>query len=479
LGNLEEDDRQSHRLRFDLRILHHEPYLMFNTKAFEAIQYYNGLIRDNIDRSDDDLNHLLKRQRQENILFGDRPLSLSIRPTLLTEKAYSELQDAVYLIRQAVLKIADHFLDRESVLSELGITPAERELIKIPTNVIRLSATARFDAFMTDDSFRFMEINGESPAGAAYLSKLSVLYPELETFQQFIKKFPVRFVDPLQHLIQGLMRVYREEFGGTEIKPVFAIVDKLNIPTRHEFTLIQQYLKAKGMECVITDPRKLELRDGWLYGEGKRIDILYRRLLTNDYFEMEDECQALLGGYKAQKTCFLNTFRSNLVHKKSIFSLLTDRDYNCILSTSQLEAIRKHIPWTRKLTYRKTRFGKRVIDLVDYVTRNKDEFVLKPNDSYGGKGVSIGEELTESEWEDAVRLAVLEGFVVQEVVRVKREAFYLRKNDEWKSYPTLVDLAPYLNGPLIGGCLTRTTAHRLANVTSGGGSIPMFILRHT
>lgn len=452
---------------------------MFNTKAFEAIQYYNGLIRDDLDRSDADLNHLLKRQRQENILFGDRPLSLSVRPSLLTEKAYSELQDAVYLIRQAVLKIADHFLNRESVLSELGITPRERELIKIPTNVIRLSATARFDAFMTNDSFRFVEINGESPAGAGYLSKLSGLYPELEIFKQFTKKYPVRFVDPLQHLIQGLLRVYREEFGGRELRPVFAIVDKVDIPTRHEFSLIQNYLSESGIECVITDPRNLELKDGWLYAEGKRIDILYRRLLMNDYFEMQDECKAMLEGYKAQKTCFLNTFRSNLVHKKSIFSLLTDRDYNFILNASQLEAIQRHIPWTRKLTYRKTRFRKQLIDLVDYVIQNKDEFVLKPNDSYGGKGVSIGEDITQLAWEDNVKEAILEGYVVQEVVRVKREAFYLRKNDEWKSYPTLVDLAPYLNGPLIGGCLTRTTAERLANVSSGGGSIPMFILRNT
>lgn len=452
---------------------------MFNTKASEAIQYYNGLIRDSVERSDRDLNHLLRRQREEGILFGDRPLSLSIRPTLLTEKAYSELQDAVYLIRQAVLKLAEHFFNQESVLSELGITPQERALIEIPTQVIRLSATARFDAFMTDTSFRFVEINGESPAGAGYLSRLSQLYYELDTFKSFTQKFPVRYIDPLQHLIQGLMRVYSEEFGGSSLKPVFAIVDKLDIPTRHEFTLIQNHLKASGIDCVVTDPRELELRDGWLFADGKRIDILYRRLLTNDYFEMEDDCKALMDGYKAQKTCFLNTFRSNLVHKKSIFSLLTDRNYNFILNAPQLEAIRKYIPWTRKLTYRTTRYGKEKIDLVDYVVRHKDDFVLKPNDSYGGKGVAIGEELNQTQWETSVKKALLEGSVVQEVVRVKREAFYLRKNDSWKSYPTLVDLAPYLNGPLIGGCLTRTTAHRLANVTSGGGSLPMFILRNT
>ena len=45
--------------------------------------------------------------------------------------------------------------------------------------------------------------------------------------------------------------------------------------------------------------------------------------------------------------------------------------------------------------------------------------------------------------------------------------------------PTIIDLDPYLNGPLMGGCLTRTSASNLANVTAGGGTLPMFILRHT
>ncbi len=49
----------------------------------------------------------------------------------------------------------------------------------------------------------------------------------------------------------------------------------------------------------------------------------------------------------------------------------------------------------------------------------------------------------------------------------------------WDLVPTIIDLDPYLFGPLMGGCLTRTSASNLANVTAGGGTLPMFILRHT
>jgi hypothetical protein len=44
--------------------------------------------------------------------------------------------------------------------------------------------------------------------------------------------------------------------------------------------------------------------------------------------------------------------------------------------------------------------------------------------------------------------------------------------------PTVLDLDPYINGPLMGGCLTRTSTSNLANVTAGGGTLPTFILRY-
>jgi hypothetical protein len=40
----------------------------------------------------------------------------------------------------------------------------------------------------------------------------------------------------------------------------------------------------------------------------------------------------------------------------------------------------------------------------------------------------------------------------------------------------LVDLAPYLFRGQMGGYLTRLSATGLANVTSGGGQVPAFVV---
>lgn len=443
-----------------------------------AIDHYHSLLEKNVQDAEAQLSFFVEEQKNRKLLFGDRPLTHSLRPAFLAETTNSHIQDTVYLLRQAILKIAEaHFNNTES-LNELGLTSEEIELVAIPTNVIRLSATARMDAFLTSDSFKFVELNAESPAGVGYIHELAKLYRELPVFREFEKKYPVRFVSPLEHLVAGLLRTYHEEFGGSEEKPTFCIVDFLNIPTIHEFQIVKDYLERMGFACEISDPRNLEIRDGWVYANSRKIDILYRRLLMNEFMEIRAECAAYEEGYRNQKTCYLNSFRTKLVHKKAIFSFLTDPRYTDVLNTMELQTIRQHIPWTRRLKDGKTMYRGRMIDILEYVYRNRNTFVIKPNDEYGGKGVVLGFDVTDSEWIQAITYGLENGYVVQEVVDISKEPFLLKGEKGWNLVPTVVDLDPYINGPIMGGCLVRTSTSNLANVTAGGGSMPAFILRY-
>ncbi|AXJ02373.1 hypothetical protein CYPRO_3139 [Cyclonatronum proteinivorum] len=443
-----------------------------------AVDYYNHLIASDLSAATEQHEMLLEMQRTQNVMFGDRPLTQSLRPMVMGERTFQYIHDTVYVIRQAILKIAATFFNSRKTLDHLGLTPYEIELCAIPTNVIRMSATARLDSFLTDNSFKFVELNAEVPAGIAYMKEMADIYQKLPIFQKFIERYPVRFVSPLEHTFQGLIRIYHEEFGGLKEKPSFAIVDHLDVPTYPEFVLIKEYLERLGYEAEICDPRELECRDGWIYANGKKIDILYRRLLMNEFFEIQYDCQAYLEGYKAQKTCYLNSFRSKLVHKKMIFALLTDPDYNHVLDQSELKAIRDHIPWTRKLKPSKVRYRGANQDLLELIRRNKDSFIMKPNDDYGGHGVVLGFQESQDTWETAISHALQLDYVVQEVIEIGRQPFLLPIEGNWESVNTVIDFDPYLNGPMMSGCLTRTSPSNLANVTAGGGSIPLFIARY-
>ncbi len=444
-----------------------------------AIDYYHELMSRDLTEAESQFDQLIQLQHERGVLFGDRAMARSLRPAFLTEDTYTDVQDTVYLIRQAVLKLAARFFNDERVLREdLGLQDWEIELAAIPTDVIRLSATARMDSFMTEDSFKFVEINAESPAGIGYMHRMAGIYRDLPIFQEFTKRYPVRFVSPLEHTIAGLVQIYHEQFGGAEELPAFAIVDHLDVPTIHEFRIVKEYLELHGYPCEVIDARELELRDGWVYANGRKIDILYRRLLLSEFYAMKDDCQAFLDGYKAGRTCYLNSFRTKLVHKKSLFSFLTDPTYTHILTPRQREAIDEHIPWTRNLRDHATTFRGLHIDLLEFVRANQRHFVIKPNDEYGGKGVTLGFASSEGEWSEAISTGLASGHVVQEVVDIHREPFLAKTGGAWEMVPSVVDLDPYLNGPLMGGCLVRVSSTNLANVTAGGGSLPMFILRY-
>ena len=444
----------------------------------QAIQHYHALALASDKAADAAFEALLQKQIEQRTTFGGRPLANTLRPTFLTESMYGYIQDTVYTIRQAVLKLAAAYFDKRENLDLLGLTDDERELAAITTNVIRLYATARMDSFLIDKSFKFVEINAESPAGPAYTHELAKIFRELPFFSEFEKSYPVRFVSPLEHLVAGLLRIYHEEFDGKEERPSFCIVDLPDVPTYKEFELTREYLERFGYACEISDPRSLECHDGWIYANGRKIDLLYRRLLTSEFLPIKNDCLAYLQGYQAQKTCYLNTFRAKLVHKKVVFNFLTDEKYNHILSNREREAILDHIPWTRKMLDQRTTFRGLAIDLLEFIRANRKYFVIKPNDEYGGKGVTLGFAASQSAWDDAIEIGAREGFVVQEIVDIHKEPFIYKIDGTWQEVPTVLDLDPYLNGPLMGGCLARISTTNLANVTAGAGTVPQFILRY-
>jgi uncharacterized circularly permuted ATP-grasp superfamily protein len=105
---------------------------------------------------------------------------------------------------------------------------------------------------------------------------------------------------------------------------------------------------------------------------------------------------------------------------------------------------------------------------------------LKPNDEYGGKGVLLGWEVGEQEWDDALQAAVKDrpgAWIVQERIPVRREVFpQFDQDGNVTMREMLVDFAPYLFRGRMTGYLTRLSATGLANVTSGGGQVPAFVV---
>ena len=289
----------------------------------------------------------------------------------------------------------------------------------------------------------------------------------------------------MHQLLQALLESYRE-WGGTANPPVMAIVDWREVPTWTEFEILQARFEREGIPTIVCDPRDLTFDGKNLIAQGRRIDLVYRRVLINDIVAKPAECKALVDAYAANAVCVANALSCKIPHKKAFFAVLTDDRNSALFSAEERELIRRHIPWTRILADTNTTRDGESHSLLEYIRAGRDRIVLKPNDEYGGKGITLGWEVDAREWDNAINAALADrnsSFVVQERIQIRREIFPMQT--AFASAPSqtgatvemrdmLVDMAPYLFRGRMSGFLTRLSSTGLANVTSGGGQVPAF-----
>jgi hypothetical protein len=441
----------------------------------QAVEDYDRLLTDEKAHLQELQAHLSDRLRAAKLTFGGRPLCPFLRPNFVSPAAYEQIRGVCRHIFQAVERVEAEL--GEALWDHVGLTPEERELVAIHPGYARSSPSARLDSFLTSTAYQFVELNAESPAGIAYSEMLEEVFLELPLMRKFQEKWTLRRFQARQRLLDTLLSCHREA-GGRQEHPTIAIVDYEDVPTRTEHHLFREFFSDSGYPSFVCDPRDLVYEKGSLRYEGRSIDIVYKRLLVNELIERKDKLRALIAAARDRAVTVVNPFRCKPIHKKAIFAVLTDPALQPRLSEAQKAAIAAHVPWTRRVREGKDTRDGRAIDLPRYIRENREHLVLKPNDEYGGKGVFIGWETSDTEWEKALADALQASYVVQEKVELQRRSFPEIDPEaaELQLRDLVVDLDPFLFQGEVEGFLTRLSGSSLANVTSGGGQVPGFVV---
>ena len=438
-----------------------------------AIEDYHRLLKDEVALRQELEERFLDRVRDARLTFGGRVLCPFPRPNLVSQTVYEQIRTVCRGIFRAIEKVEARL--GEGLWDLVDVTPEERELVRIDPGYARSSPTSRLDSFVTTSAYQFVELNAESPAGIAYSEELVDLFLELPVVQRFQERYRLKRFHSRDALLSTLVACYREA-GGTAAKPLIAIVDYEDVPTRTEHHLFRDFFESRGYPSLVCDPRHLTYEGGRLRHDGREIDIVYKRLLVNEFLERIGELQPLLQAARDRAVTLVNPFRCKPIHKKAIFAVLTDDELQPLFTPEERAAIAAHVPWTRRVREgRATRDG-REIDLVSHVRAHRDGLVLKPNDEYGGKGVHIGWEMTEAEWDAALADALSASYVVQAKVDLQRETFPEIGPGGLQFRDLVVDLDPFVFNGEVEGFLTRLSGTSLANVTSGGGQVPAFLV---
>jgi hypothetical protein len=444
----------------------------------KAVEYYHRLL-DEGELAETSRRMLDEGLESAKLIFGGRRLSPYLRPHFVTETDFERVTRVCETVWSAIQKVKDAAVEDVALLDELGLTEVERDLVRIDPGYRAVSPTARLDSFLIEDDFNFVELNGESPAGIAYADAAYDIFSRLPVMRRFAERYHLRTFEGRPLMLETLLAAYAEYLGRKpERNPTIAIVDLKGLPTQKEFELFKEYFDAAGYPAVICSPDELEFEGGRLRAFGTEIDIVYKRLLVNEYLPIVEAHPALLEAYRARAVCMVNSFRSKMIHKKALFAVLTDARYDALFDEGERRAISRHVPWTRKMREGKTERGGEQVDLVEFVRANRERLVLKPNDDYGGHGIYIGWSGGQSDWDEAVGVALADGdYIAQERVRTARETFPALQEDGTVVFAEqLVDLDPLLFNGKVGSAFTRLSSTELANVSSGGGMVPTFII---
>ena len=435
---------------------------------------YTRLLRDEKALAQEIEETLEARLRSRSATFADRVLCPFAMPQFVAREDYDNVRTAARGIYGATIKA---WKGLGPALHDLvGLTEAERELTALDPGISSPSPLSRLDSFLTETSYQFVELNAETPAGLGYAEVLSDVFLDLGVMREIQKTYNIHRPRPWVKLLETLIACYRQA-GGEKPQPTIAIVDYDEVPTRTEHHILRDLFEAAGAVAIVCDPRKMTFEGGSLRHDGVVVDIVYKRLLVNELLEKADEVKPLLDAARARACVFVNPFGCKPIHKKAIFAVLTDEAHQHLFSDAERAAITSTVPWTRTVREGKTDYEGSPIDLLSFLRdpSRRAELVLKPNDEYGGKGVFLGFESSASEWDAAIGTALASPYVVQKKVEIGRQTFPTL-GPGLPSRELVVDLDPYLFFGEVEGFLTRLSGSSLANVTSGGGQVPAFVV---
>lgn len=413
-------------------------------------------------------------QRELGLLQGNRAICPFLRPHIVPRSQYETIKRAAETLAGALEKIAIAALTDETLLAFLDLTPAEENAARIEPGYSRLCVNSRLDAHVHTEGFQFLEYNAETPAGVGDQMQLEKILFRLPALKEFLEANSHWLPQPHRALLMSLLNAYRE-WGGDEDKPRIAIIDWKGVPTSSEFRVLKDYFIAEGYSALIADPRDLEYNGDYLSVGGIRIDIVYKRVIIHEFLSKFDLNHPLVQAYRHRRVCMANSFRTKLAHKKSTFAVLSDPAYEYLFDSGELEVIQKHVPWTRYVRRSRTLFHGSEFDLETLILNERERFVLKPNDDYGGHGVFLGWETDRQEWQEAINAALQKPYLVQERVVLEKTTIPAYSDRVYLD-ELFVDFNPFLFQNEVEGALIRLSASSLLNISSGGGETALLVL---
>ena len=239
----------------------------------------------------------------------------------------------------------------------------------------------------------------------------------------------------------------------------------------YEFEEFCKAFRRVGFESEVCEIRELTYDGSHLYTkENKPIDVIYRRAVTSDIMAHKEEVREFLRAVEEKKVCMMGDFCTHIMHDKILFKLLRNSETKAILTDRENAFVEEHVPYTVRLT------GEEIVK--KQVKETKDNWIIKPEDSYGAKGVFSGKNHTIEEWSALLEQFKDQDYLLQEYVTPYKSYnidFHKGKQPEMKKYSNLTGLYVY-NGKF-AGVYSRQSAKEIISTEHDENDIASMVVR--
>jgi len=320
----------------------------------------------------------------------------SFTPRLYNKETYETFNHIATTTHRILCKVIQHYLDDPAYRDIFSFDKRLEELILLPRNYDALLPFARVDVFLDEDTYeaKFCEFNGDGSSGMNENREITNSITSSQTFQAFAEKHTVESCELFKSWVAEFLAIY-DTYRYKIAKPHIAICDFLENAVVDEFKVFTELFKEQGVDCSIYDVRELTFTGEELQGsDGKRVDAIWRRSVTNDIIDHWDDSQNLIAAVKAEKVALIGSFAGHLVHDKQIFQALFHDKTLAFLDADEITFIEKTVPLTNFLTSDDVN--------IPLIKANKDQWIIKPTDNYGAKDVYAGRFYDQEKWEQLI-----------------------------------------------------------------------------
>lgn len=373
----------------------------------------------------DEFKEILKKTADERRIYKGTVIPMTYQGIFFSPEDLEVFKYIIDTMMSIGRKMTDQFIKDPDFRRSFNFSKELEELILLDQGDPMPVPVGRYDIFYEGaGKFKFCELNTDGSSAMNEDRVLSSILLKSSLFKEMGKKWDIKPFELFDSLVVRFLDHYKK-IRGREAETV-AIVDILDKGTLPEFFQFKKAFENRGVKALVSDARELVYEDGRLMGKDeddkyRPIDLVYRRLVTSDFLEARSACKALEDAYRDRAILMLGGFRSQIMHAKTCFSVLSSDKINDILSPEEVAFVRDHVPYTAELVDENDK--QKLIDC-------KDDYILKPYNSYASQGIYMGRDYKKDEWAKIIKDLPFDQYIYQDFVEENASPVLEIKNNK-------------------------------------------------